>query len=147
MHGAMSESSSPSVEQVQECGFMPVQSASSCIGKGKYSGKEPNQCPPSLKRADGTTNPGECDSDDGEAPALQEATGKKKRKKLKRLVVNLSMCKYPVISDCCAAMGWVETAHEVISIYHIIFEFQTQKRWPMDASIVQLQLDSFVLCF
>jgi hypothetical protein len=110
----MSESFfSLSAEQAQECGFIQDQSASSCIRRS--GGKAPNHGPPSLKRADSKANASECDSgDDGEAPALQEAASKKKRKKLKKLVVNLTMSKYQVISDCCAALGWVETAHEVI---------------------------------
>ena len=37
---------------------------------------------------------------------------KKMKKKQKKLVVNLTMCRYKVVGDCCRSLGWTETEDE-----------------------------------
>jgi hypothetical protein len=74
-----------------------------------------------LRRADSLI--GEGSESDGEVSCDPEAAGKKKRKKKKKLVVNLTMCKYKVVSDCCIAMGWKETSHEVGRVQKEVFAF------------------------
>lgn len=50
--------------------------------------------------------------DEGEEQPEEGVERKRMKKKQKKLTVNLTMCRYKVVADCCKSMGWAETQDE-----------------------------------